>query len=451
MRPHTHGFTLRAEPGRAKPWGVHWRATLVTGARTRRAKFFATETDARAWIATIEAEATPAAPARPIPPKPPVVTATPAPPGLTVAHRPGLLTFRTFAESWLETITPRRTPSTLRSYRQLMTNHVYPRLGGTRLGTIGPAEVTSVITDCARHGMSWGTQKAVVRVLSSCLRWAVRFQHLPLNPALGLIKDLADANVIDPEPNPLTADQAEAFLGWLQTGIAPARDRAVDDPIERVGRRGRPREAYPEWHPYFLTLLRTGMRRGEAAALQWKTVYLEATPPRARLERSYSPSAVALAATRISGDVQLKTKRPHEIDLAPVVVAALGELARTRKAEALATRRPLSPYVFVTPRGARILSDSATAERVFARGMAALGIASADHTIHDLRDTFATLHLQQDPARLFWVSWMLGHRHTSTTLNRYTRWVPQTAGAQSFAGALDGPLIKPLKSERYTQ
>jgi site-specific recombinase XerD len=77
--------------------------------------------------------------------------------------------------------------------------------------------------------------------------------------------------------------------------------------------------------------------------------------------------------------------------------------------------------VFVSRRRAQVLSDSATAERVFERGMEALGISDERHTIHHLRDTFATLHLLQDPGRLFWVSWMLGHRHTSTTLNGYTK------------------------------
>ena len=34
---------------------------------------------------------------------------------------------------------------------------------------------------------------------------------------------------------------------------------------------------------------------------------------------------------------------------------------------------------------------------------------------------------------------MLGHRHTSTTLNRYTKWVPALAGGSQFAGVLDAP------------
>jgi integrase len=160
---------------------------------------------------------------------------------------------------------------------------------------------------------------------------------------------------------------------------------------------------------------------------------------RARLTSNYSPAARAAGDGQGTGDVSLKGKRPHDIDLAPALVDVLRELARSRRADALAAGRKVSPYVFVSARGARVLSDSATVERVFARGMEALGLSAERHTIHDCRDTFATLHLLQDPGRLFWVSWMLGHRHTSTTLNRYTKWVPALAGGSQFAGALDAP------------
>ena len=109
------------------------------------------------------------------------------------------------------------------------------------------------------------------------------------------------------------------------------------------------------------------MRRGEAAALTWSTVYLDRTPPRARLEKSYSPEAKA-AETVPTGDVALKGKRPHDIDLGDELVEVLTALRQTQRAQALKAGRKLSPYVFVSPRGTRILSDSATAERVLPVG-----------------------------------------------------------------------------------
>ncbi len=36
--------------------------------------------------------------------------------------------------------------------------------------------------------------------------------------------------------------------------------------------------------------------------------------------------------------------------------------------------------------------------------------AHTPHTIHDLRDTFATMHLMKAPPSLYWVSSQLGHK-----------------------------------------
>ena len=55
--------------------------------------------------------------------------------------------------------------------------------------------------------------------------------------------------------------------------------------------------------------------------------------------------------------------------------------------------------------------------------------AMALATPHDARDTFAMMHLQRGSDRLTWVAMMLGHRHISTTLNRYTRWTKTVANA----------------------
>ena len=290
-------------------------------------------------------------------------------------------------------------------------------------------------------GVQWGTQKAVIRVISSCLRWAVSWGHLDKNPAIGLIRDLrddSDPTQSEPDPNPLSAESADAFLSWLATGRIPNVDRPVDGPRLRGG--SLRSEGFPEWVPFFLTLLRTGMRRGEASGLKWKTVFLDVAKPRARLERSDSPSARALG-PGVESDVTLKNKRAREVELAGSVVEALRGLYARDLARAVAAGGRMSPYVFVGVRRGRVLADSSTADRIFERGMIAIGLEDAGHTIHDLRDTFATLHLAQDPGRLSWISAMLGHRHVSTTLNRYVKYVPQLAG--SCVDDLDAPATAP--------
>lgn len=73
---------------------------------------------------------------------------------------------------------------------------------------------------------------------------AVEDELLPANPALRLGRYLRSAD--DPEPiiDPFTRDEAAHI-------VAVARQR------------------FPEWHPWLLCGLRTGMRAGELLALQW--------------------------------------------------------------------------------------------------------------------------------------------------------------------------------------
>ena len=276
----------------------------------------------------------------------------------------------------------------------------------------------------------------ILRVVSSSLSWAVLTRKLTANPVRGMVKLLKDesGDYQDPEPNPLSVEHAEAFLTWLETGRVPGVDRAVDGPRFSRGARRLRAVGFPEWLPYFLTLLRTGMRRGEAAALKWSTVFLDGDSPSIRLTASYSPSRARVEGSS-HGDGKLKGKRPHTIDVSAELAEVLRTLARTRREAALHARRTLSPYVFLAPGGSRIRSDNAQAVRIFERGMAAIGCTEA-HTIHDLRDTFATAHLTAG-APLLWVSSMLGHRHASTTLTRYARWIPNQGGGQMFASALD--------------
>ena len=243
------------------------------------AEYFATEAEAIQFKAEAEADAATL-------PPPPLTTTAPSPRagadpgrGLIATARSGSLTFRVFADNWLAIVVARRKPATVRSYTEILSNHVYPHLGAIRVSpvTLGVQQIVTLLALRAQAGVTWGTQEAILRVVSSCLRWAVRYQHLPSNPALGLLKDLKDESApeyADPEPNPLTATQAEAFLVWLQTGTVPASvgrpPLVVDGPRLRGGQLRTP--GYPEWYPYIFALLRTGMRRGEAAALKWSTV-----------------------------------------------------------------------------------------------------------------------------------------------------------------------------------
>ncbi|TMA89191.1 MAG: hypothetical protein E6J77_07785 [Deltaproteobacteria bacterium] len=89
--------------------------------------------------------------------------------------------------------------------------------------------------------------------------------------------------------------------------------------------------------------------------------------------------------------------------------------ARSRYSGPLTTRRALS------------------ARRRVARRKAA-GLPS-HFTVHCLRHTFATLHLEADQGRLLYVSRQLGHSSIAITADVYARWLMPTdkAAADSLA------------------
>jgi integrase len=101
-------------------------------------------------------------------------------------------------------------------------------------------------------------------------------------------------------------------------------------------------------------------------------------------------------------------------------------------------------YVFLTAaRGVRVLPGNDTFERLLRQGLKAIGAGKKKpHTGHDLRDTFATAHLLQSSEKLHWVQNNLGHRHSSTTLDRYSKLV-ETSASADYANDLDRALEQP--------
>jgi integrase len=432
-RPLSHDISIRHVPEQSptKPWRVQWKQT-INGERKKVSRFFVTEAGAQQLKTEIEQQSGTLPAALPAP-RPTKSVAAPA-----VKTSSGKLTYQGFADKWLEDIISRRKHSTQRSYAGILETHLYPHLGTLEVGDIDVPAITAMLTARRAAGVEWGTQQAILRVLSTSLTWARHTQKIKYNPAFGLAKILKDdsGTYEDPEPNPLTREQADAFLHWLATGTVIGQpNRPVDGPRFSRSKAGRLRSVgYPEWVAYFLFLLRTGMRRGEAAALQWDTLALHVDWPHARIVKSYSPSLAAAAADRAelakykSGDGPPKTKKSRRVvDFGPELIATLLDLEHAWRAE----DRKLKPYVFRKPRGGRILSDDSTADRVFDLGMAALGLTADGHTMHDLRDTFATCQLMAG-SNLLWVSSMLGHENPSTTQTKYARWAPNVTGGRIY-------------------
>jgi len=390
------GVSLRHDPTRKQPFGVFVQVVIGDG-EIRSTKFYATEAAARVGLAHAETEVQRLRDQH-------AAKATPPPDADTLAA---------YAATWLDLKTKLK-PSSRYAYEIAFRLHITPVIGSTPLAAITVDTIDALRVHHTKARMSTGTLRRVMLTLSSCLTYAKARGKIASNPAAGACREIGSADDALIEPNPLPPDVVPDFLAWVAQHAAG-------------------------WSLWFLFLIRTGARIGEASALRWD--YVDFDRQSATLKHSFSPVAKRHN-PKGQGDGPTKTWRRREIDLSPELVAALrDELARQRKA-ALKAGQPPSPFVFVTPgHGVRVLTHNQAIGHVFDRAMKGIGRAAAGHTLHDLRDTFATMHLLADPKRLLWVSATLGHRQITTTLSRYSKYV-RTVESAGYASAFDSATSK---------
>lgn len=145
----------------------------------------------------------------------------------------------------------RRSPSTGSLYRRTIDVYLAPRVGSLRLSDLRPSTVDVLIGDIRReHG--YATAKLCRTVLSSVCSFGVRRDALQHNPVRELTPLEADRGRI---ARALTPDEIERWLAIID-GSSYARRRDLPD-LTRF-------------------LLGTGLRIGEALALHWSDVDLDA-------------------------------------------------------------------------------------------------------------------------------------------------------------------------------
>jgi len=296
---------------------------------------------------------------------------------------PARETVENFLAAWLKGAEPSVRPRTRDSYRQIVTKHLVPHLGRTRLARLGPEQIQSFYADLADQGLSAKTVMNVHGVLHRALDQAARWRLIPTNPA-----DLIDPPKV--ERRQMRALDAEESRLVLMA--------AAGDPLEALYR----------------LAISTGMRQGELLALRWPDVDLDrgTVSVVATLEqRSGREPIVARPKT---------TSSVREVELAASTVDAL---RRHRLAH------PSIGFVFARPDG-RPLSMSIIG-KAWARLNRRAGVPRIP--FHGLRHTAASLMLKKRiPAKV--VQEMLGHADISITLRTYSHVLPgmQREAAQAM-------------------
>jgi len=323
-------------------------------------------------------------------------------------------TFGEYAETWITVTVPATCKaSTEHDYLMILDKHVLPAFGAKKVTEITRATVREFLLSKVNEGKSRSMVNYLKSCLSGVLNLAVDDETIAVNPAqrLGKIARTDKTKRMDP----LTREELSRLLGTFG-------------------------EKYPEHYPLALTLARTGMRIGEALALQWGDI--DFTGRFITVQRGFSRGRLEIP----------KSGRARRIDMSQQLTDTLLALRTCRKEEALAkgwgTPRE---WIFTTEAGTTLDLNN-WRNRIFNRALEKAGLRRV--RVHDLRHTFASL-LIQDGVSLAYVKEQLGHHSISVTVDIYGHLTPG-ANREAVDQLDDAPIRTPgapatKKPERLDQ
>lgn len=322
-------------------------------------------------------------------------------------------TLKKYGEEWLDALTLQ--PSTMLGYRRQFQNYIVPHLGNRPLDKIIGPSIGKLYKLLRERGgkdgapLSANTVNKTSITLAAILDSAMEDGLINKNPArLKKIVKAPTGRDIRAEREEMvtwTAEQLRAFLDWN-------RDKYKD-------------ELFPLW----FTLARTGMRRGEVLALQWRDIDFQS----GKISIRRAADSAAKGETKVT-----KSGKARVIDADAQLLAELKKLKALRGTLSLDLARP-NAFLFSYDDGR--LRDPAVVSNRWKRRTTAAGkvIEDLPHIpLHGLRHTHATLLMMLGESPKV-VQERLGHASIQITLDLYSHVMPtmQKAAADKFSALLD--------------
>ena len=239
-----------------------------------------------------------------------------------------------------------------------------------------------MIATCRAKGLRTGTLQGINRALSTILTQAVEDEILPANPALRMGKYLRQGDEPIYEPDPFTKDEVGHILSVA-------------------------REHFPEWHPWLLCGLRTGMRAGELLGLQWGDI--DWRGGFIHLERSLVRGALTTP----------KNHQRRRIDMSRQLRATLRLWRRHQSLTWLKKGQHRPIWVFASTAGTAL--DESNVRKAFNQILDKAELHRRGP--HQLRHSFASLLINVGEP-VTYVSRQLGHKDSAITLRVYAHWLP---------------------------
>jgi integrase len=315
--------------------------------------------------------------------------------GTLVVFKGRVPTVEQYAARWLAGKEERVRPRTIHRYREILDNHVIPRIGKVQLVHLRPSQIDSLMTEVVREGRSARTANYCRQTLRAMLNQA-------------MVDGIVGRNVAQlARPLPQRDDQ----LRVMSPDTVPALLRAA--------------EANDDG-PLWLLALATGARLSELLGLEWR----HWRGQRLRIERTIQYEHGDGGGFMV---LPCKTDRSNRIVILPEIAVQALNRQREHQDEArrLAGPRWTLEYgdlIFSGPCG-----EPLKVTTVSKRWRRFLAGAKLPHIpFHGLRHSAASL-LAAKRVPLLDVSRMLGHSQISTTSDLYTELFDDTRRATARA------------------
>jgi len=283
-------------------------------------------------------------------------------------------TFATYSEIYIANATIK--PSTLADYKSMLKKHINPAFGSKNIDKINRLDIKNFLRQKLKDGLSLSTVDHFKACMSNVFDIALDADDIDQNPAsrLGRITSRNQmAHKSDIMPIFLTRDELTMLLDTFL-------------------------KHKPGHYPLALLLARTGMRIGEAVALNWDDIDFDK-----------AIITVRRAKSRTIIDTP-KSGKSRNVDMSNQLSVVL----RERKSEGR------SKWVFPGIKS-ETLDATAFRRRTFDKILELAGMQKM--RVHDLRHTYASLMLEQGQP-LIYIQRQLGHHSIQITADTYSHLIP---------------------------
>jgi len=289
--------------------------------------------------------------------------------------RPPCPTFGNYAKRWLGFVKVMRQGTTHERYEGILRLHIGPTIGKKRLDEITRGDLRDLLLEKSNE-YSKSMLGLMRDVLSGVFNYALDEDLIQETPVRGITKRL-QLGKRQAKIAPLTITEENAFLDTCRT-------------------------SYPSQYPFFLFLLRTGTRLGEALGLKWGDLDWEGGfvwIKRAYRRGTYGPP---------------KNGKHRRIKMSAQLYETLLQLVKTREdTDEIVFGKNGKPW------------EQNDVRRVFWK---ILKDTQLRHLrIHDFRHTWVTRRLSLNHT-LTEVSREAGHSSIKITVDTYYHWIPDHTG-----------------------